>query len=401
VVLATRFFVAHNYIVEYNSVMSLFSFLKKNKESYSLVFNIGSGSISGGIIKFTAEPGENLLYYSNEKIPFQQEISVSRHLDLMKSSLDILVNRIHTEGVRLINQNLKKNLNIEKVFCVFSSPWSSSYTKTIRIKEPKTIKITEEYLNKYIDEQEKQLRLDIGSTGRVVEKKIVQMKANGYIVNDFNNKLAKDVEFSIHFTIAPEEVLQAVEKSISKTFHIQDIWCHSFSLSIFSIIRNLFPQKDDCLHIDVSEEMTDISVIHDGLMTVSASLPFGRNHYIRELSKVMNVSEEIADSMIKMKNQKIADELANLKLNVSMDKAAADWLAKIYEVLDGLKIKICLQDTIFLVASHDLAPFLKEKIERHDFSVLTLDNKKIKPPMIIDDLSFKLVLMFLDNLYKI
>jgi hypothetical protein len=38
---------------------------------------------------------------------------------------------------------------------------------------------------------------------------------------------------------------------------------------------------------------------------------------------------------------------------------------------------------------------------KHNFTVMTLENRKIKPPIVIDDLPFKLVLMFLDNLYKI
>ena len=49
---------------------------------------------------------------SKEKIPFQQEISVSKHLDLMKSSLDTLINRIHTDGVRKINQNNNQSTRI-------------------------------------------------------------------------------------------------------------------------------------------------------------------------------------------------------------------------------------------------------------------------------------------------
>ena len=105
--------------------MSLFSFFKKNKESYSLVFNIGSGSVSGGIVKFTEAPGENVTYYAKENIPFQREISVPKHLELMKSALTKLTERIQ-------KNNQKR---IDRIFYVFSSPWCASQTKVIRVKE--------------------------------------------------------------------------------------------------------------------------------------------------------------------------------------------------------------------------------------------------------------------------
>ena len=371
--------------------MSFFSFFKKNKESYSLVFNIGSGSVSGGIVKFTEAPGENVTYYAKENIPFQREISVPKHLELMKSALAKLTERIQ-------KNNQKR---IDRIFYVFSSPWCASQTKVIRIKESKAFKVTESYLNHLIDDEEKQMQKEVVKTGKVIEKKIIQVKVNGYTVNDFHNKTTKDLEVSVFFTVVPEDILNAVEEAVSKIFNVKDVWCHSFSLSIFSVVRNLFPQKEDFIHMDISEEITDISIVMDGAVVSLVSIPLGRNDFIRELSKVLGVTEEIADSQIKMHCARENDELAALKLSVAMDKAGSDWLAKITDVLDGFKNKIYVPESVFLIAGNDLTSFLKDKLEKQDFKVALLDNKKIKPPIPGNDLIFKLELMFLDNFYKI
>jgi cell division ATPase FtsA len=380
--------------------MSLFSFIKKNKESYSLVFDIGSGSISGGIVRFTEKAGVQMIHYAKEIIPFQEQISIPKHLQLMKSTLTGLASKIRTEGLSKIISK-KNNIIIDRVFYVFSSPWSDSQTKTIKIKESKPFKVTEAYLNKLIIEQEKQFQIDISKSGKIIERKIIQLKINGYEVTDFYNKSTKDLEVSVFFTVVPEDILKIVDDAVSKTFNIKSVWCHSLSLSIFSVIRDLFPQKEDFIHIDVSEEMTDISIIKDNIVASTASLPLGRNDFIRELSAVLKVTESIADSMIKMHTTQSNDQFASLKLSVAMDQAAQNWITKMYEVIDSFREKIFVSDTIFLIAHNDLTPFLKDKLQKRDFKVLLIDNKKIKPPMVGDDVVFKLELMFLDNLYKI
>jgi cell division ATPase FtsA len=381
--------------------MSFFSFLKRNKESYSLVFNIGSGSVSGGIIKFTQEVGVDVSYYIKENIPFQQEVSIPKHLDLMKEAVTALAHHIQSDGLKKINADRKGTVLIDRAFYIFSSPWSASQTKTIRIKEAKPIKLTENYINKIIDDESKQFQENVALSGTVIEKKIIQIKINGYVVSDISNKVAQDLEISVLFTVVPEKILQIVEQSISKVFNIKNIWCHSLSLATLSVIRNLFPQKEDFIQIDISEEITDISIIRNNIISSSASIPHGRNHFIRELSLAQKVTEEVADSMIRMHFSKHRDELASLKLAVTMDAVSKLWLSKVSDVLEGLKEKAYVPDSIFLIASTDLASFLKDKLEKQDYGVIAVDNNSLKSPLVKDDLILRLELMFLDNLYKI
>jgi hypothetical protein len=105
--------------------------------------------------------------------------------------------------------------------------------------------------------------------------------------------------------------------------------------------------------------------------------------------------------MIAIHLSKSHDELASLRLAVAMDQASKNWFTKITEVLNSFKQQSFISNTVFLITNNDLVDFIKEKLQKQDFEVLLIDNKKIKPPMIGDDLVFKLELMFLDNLYKI
>lgn len=366
-----------------------------------MVFNIGSGSISGGIIKFTEKVGVDVEYYVKESIPFQQEVSVAKHLDLMKEAVTALAHHIQSDGIKKIEAGKSKKVVLDRVFYLFSSPWSASQTKTIKIKEDKPVKLTENYINNIVEKEAKEFQKDMALSGTVIEKKIIQVKINGYVVNDIYNKVTQDLEISVHFTVVPEKILQLVETALSKSFNIKNIWCHSLSLATFSTIRNLFPQKEDFIHIDISEEITDISIVKGGVIASSASMPYGRNHFIRELSLAQKVTDEVSDSMIHMHFSKNRDELASLKLGVTMDAVSRTWLAKVADILEGLKEKIYVSESIFLVASTDLTFFLKDKLEKQDYKVILVDNNNLKSPLVKDDLILRLELMFLDNLYKI
>ncbi len=370
--------------------MSFFSFLKRNKENFSLVFNIGSGSVSGGLIKFTEESGVDIIHYEKEIFTYQEKIDVSKHLEYMEKALTTLAGKIKIEGKI-----------VDRAFYMFSSPWSISQTKVIKIKESKSIKITHEYINRVIDEQEKKYQTEISQAGKIIEKKIIQVKINGYVINNYLNKVTKDLEIAVFFTAVPGEILQVVDQAVSKTFHVKNIWCHSLALSLLTNIRNLFPQKPDFIYLDVSEEITDIGIVKDNIMISSASLPLGRNDFIRDLSLILKVTKPVADSMINLNCAGSNDELAALKLSVAMDNAARNWLIKIFEILDSFKEKIYVPEDLFLITNSDLSCFLKGKLEKHDFKVTLVENKKVKTNLKTDDIIYKLELMFLDNLYKI
>lgn len=369
--------------------MSLFSFSKKKiLENHSLVFNIGSGSVTGAIINFTEKPGVEIASYFEEKILFQKEVTPETHLELMKKSLSSLLEKFQ-----------KKGLKIDNVFYVFSSPWSISQTKTIKIKENKAFKLTEDYLKKIISTQAD--KAEILNHGQIIEKKITQIKANGYVVDGPNGKLIKELEVSLFLTAIPDQILKEIEDVVVKYFVVKNTICHSVSLSIFSVIRDLFPNKEDFIYLDISEEMTDLAIVKDNVVTVNVSFPLGRNEFIRRLSQKLNLTELIADSMIKMNSSKSHHEMANLNFNNAMKEVVEDWANQLQSIFAKIKQNLHLPTSVFFVANNDLTFLLKERLKAETFDVTLLEARKISSPIKIENTIFKIVLMFLDKIYKI
>lgn len=381
--------------------MSFFSFIQKNKESYSLVLNFGSGSVSGGILKFTKESGVDMVFFDKESIAYQTEVSPVRHIELMKNSLALLLKRIQAVGLKGIQKTNTKPLNIDRVFCVFSSPWCVSQTKTIRIKENSDFKLTKKYLDELVNNQKNIFESGDSKTRQIIEEKIIQLKINGYPVTNFQNKLVRDLEISVIFTFMPNDILDLINKTILGTFNIPNIWCHSSSLVFFSTLRDLFSYKNDFISLNVTEEITDIMIVKDNIIFSEVSIPIGRNHFIRELSKSLNVSEEVANSMFNLHQGNNNNKLASLQDDIKIESIISPWIDKIITTLSLQKENVYITDLLFLISRNDISLYLKNKLEKKGFDILLADYKKIKFHKHVNDLDFKLILMFLDNLYKI
>jgi len=102
-----------------------------------------------------------------------------------------------------------------------------------------------------------------------------------------------------------------------------------------------------------------------------------------------------------MRNTKSNNQLASLKDDVKLESIASVWIEKVLEILNSERERIYIPELVFLISHDDISLFLRDKLKKRDFSILLADYKKIKSHNFKSDLDFRLILMFLDNLYKI
>lgn len=376
--------------------MAFFSFGKKNRSDlnkYSLVFSINSGNVAGAIVRVTDKPGVEVINYTKIMLAVTTRATASTRLLSLQSALNTLLVRLQTNGLN--------KYSIDSAYYIFSTPWSVSQTKTIRAKENQAFKITADYLKRIIDEHEQNFQTEIAVHGRIIERKIIQYKLNGYIVDEIVGKMARELEISIFSTVIPEDILQLVEDAVSKIVRVKNNFCHSLSLSIFSVIRDIYPFRDDFVHIDMGDELTDIVVVKDGVMSTGATFPLGRNNFVQALAENQKVSITVADSMIKIQTDKNSDPLATLGQSHDLDKLVENWAARVSDVFRSISQKVYLPETLFLIVNYDLSRLFVNKLQAQGFEILSIDRKKIKLPAGQEDLIFTIGLMFLDKIYKI
>lgn len=369
--------------------MSFFWFgSKSKKESYSLVIYLSSGSVSGALVKFTEKPGIQVVNFCTEPIPFQAKMSVARHEELMKKSFQKVLAQINFE-----------NLSIQKIFHLVASPWSVSQCQTIRIRESKKVKLTTAYLQKVIDRE--LADSDFIRHNKMIERQIIQIRANGYAVNQVRGEAVSDATVSVFSTVVSNSLIHDLKSLTESSYPKAELVYHSISLPIFSVIRDLFPFREDFVYLDISEEMTDISIVKSGVIAGSVSFPFGRHQFVRELAQKTNTPEAIADSTLKNVAERSMDKMASAYVSAQVNSLIDKWTTKVVTAFDRFTENLALPQAIFFVTTNDLVFLLKDRLVKAGLEVVNLEARKITSPIKLDDTMFKIGLVFLDKIYKI
>ncbi|MBU6431551.1 MAG: hypothetical protein KGJ58_01580 [Patescibacteria group bacterium] len=354
--------------------MSFFSFSSgKNKEEVSAVFHIGSGNVNGYLVKLSKISKPEIVYAIKVPISFQKNIDLERHFSLMIKSLDSALKDIQKKGLAHLNFTGLKNHGVRSAFYILSSPWCVSQTKIIKIKKDKPFEISIDSIETVIDDQEGKFLSDDSTGGsKIIEKKIIEAKLNGYKMNEIYGKKAKDVELAFFMTSAPEYALKEVENVARKYFNFRSFDFHSSALSLFSAIRDIYSGEENFIFIDVHGELTDISIIKDNIFAESVSFPLGKNFFARQISKNFRVSMEEAFSLINLRFGDKSDSATSLKVQAAIDASLEDWLNKFHSILASLSSCMYIPRTVFMAADDEIDAFLVKKLKEEKFSQFSL-----------------------------
>src|SRR3989339_659488 len=207
---------------------SFFSSQKKGKQEIAAIFDIGSSSVGGAIVLIPGkkEDKPKILYSVREQMVFHEKLDANKFIDSMLKTLNSVVSDLEKNGLVHLNFLKIKNKAIKNAFCFFSSPWCVSQTKKIKIKKDKSFEITESLLKSIIQKEEEAfIKLESGEYSSilgknneidVMDKKIIQIKLNGYIVNNPYKKKVKEAETSFFMSLLSRDISDKIELSLEE-----------------------------------------------------------------------------------------------------------------------------------------------------------------------------------------
>ncbi|HDO23682.1 MAG TPA: hypothetical protein ENG99_00500, partial [bacterium] len=122
--------------------MSTLGFNKK-KEEVIAVFDVGSASVGGMIIKTCPESKPEVITNARIPIDFLLDVNFEAFWRCARNSLKKVIAELLKDSPR----------GVDKIFCTFSSPWFISQTRIIKVKREKSFEITDDFLKKLIDNE--------------------------------------------------------------------------------------------------------------------------------------------------------------------------------------------------------------------------------------------------------
>ena len=379
----------------YNLDMNWF-FNRSRENETVVIFDVGSSSIGAALAYLQSGKPPSILLSIREDIPFSSEVDPERFLLLMLATFEEISVKIHDlalKRLREIPSALSKTPG--RVACVLASPWYAVSTNIVSDKRKDKFDITERYIEEKTAEAAKVLQSKLptlifaklfSGAKKIIEKKIVKIELDGYEVTRAVGKKASSFDVSVFISIAPSQVVDEIKNKIGKLWPKSEINFHSFALMAFATLRDLFPQYNDFIFIDVNGEETDVTVVKDGVAGKNNAFQAGKSTLVRSIVKAFpDISRPLALSLIQNANQepRIGEKIKNC-----LTETKKAWEKLFYDTLNQFSEEMFLPRQIFLAVDEDVSTifsgFIKEgkynqfTLSSDPFNIMLLDHDKIK-----------------------
>jgi len=345
---------------------------KKEGQNFIAVFDIGSASVGGAFVLLETGKPPQVVFTTRIAIPFQKELNFQRFFMAMQKTL---------EDVFIAMKKAGGEVAIDHAFCVLASPWYASQTRLVRYRPEKVPFVVSEKLVQELIEREvaafRNSRLFASSRidnalPEIMESKNIQMKLNGYETKKPYGQRADELRIALYLSMIPPNILSSIEDAIVKFWNTRHVHLNSFSYIAYDIIRDLFPLESTFLFLDISGELTDVSLVKDGVLTESISFPVGKNMLIRAIMHGKKAPAEIAQSDLSLFLRDSLSGEHSGKVGEFIDAAKQEWLSFFEDGLSKFAEDFPIPPLVFYTGDEDIAPWYKDRILEARFSTFTI-----------------------------
>lgn len=378
------------------------SFFKKPEEEIVAIFDIGNGSIGGALVKLTTHGVPVILYTHREPIAFAPQPSAKYLMSSMLKMLQIVTDNLTKEGLKRVKASFFGSHKLRDAFCVFASPWYVSQTKVIHEEKDTAFSVSAGTMNSLIKKEQDQFNEEIksgkyeqifGPDTQLLEKKIVNVKLNGYQIHNPAGKKAKELELTLFSSFISKEIIKGVEETIHKSFAVRSVNHFSYGFVSWNASKVLFPDIHDHFFFDVSSETTDISLVSRDILIETISFPMGKSELLRNVVRELNIAPDVALSSLSMYFSDQIDPRFKEKLGAILSPVSEKWHNSCVLALKQFQKIYALPKAAFVTADLDTSKFFLKTLEKEFPAELNIVGNKLSVSVIGADTVQKFIEM--------
>lgn len=352
--------------------MSFLSHLFNKKDEHVLVLDIGSASVTGAFITLQ---NNNVVITASAT----SEIKVLPEVEPLRFEKEM------EEALNRVLSMLKKitHTKPQHISVYLSSPWYTSQVRVAKISRKTPFVVTKKMLDDVVARELKAFEAETrkhteGSQEelKTIESKLVGVTLNGYMVDDPVGVSARDLELSIFLSIAPMRTLSGIKKLVMDKCSHASIDFGSFLGAAYIVLRDHLHQEQDYLFVDIGGEVTDVTLVRDGVPRRTVSFPRGRNFMLRSLSKGLNRSITESVSICRLYMEGKVEESLRASCEKILTNTKNEWLESFQEAIFSVSNELSLPDTLCLACQDDVTPWFSEVVKREEFHQYTLTEKE-------------------------
>lgn len=370
--------------------MAFLSFLGNQKEEVVLLVDIGNGTITAAFAGFKKGSKPRFIHSTKTSFPIMESPESAELIVSMNTGLESVLSILTKEGLTSKSWgNIPKK--ISKALVTFSSPWFILNTKHLHLAQENMFVITKSFLDDVVSKEEKIFEQELIKTNpgikpdsfEIIEKSVVHSKINGYTVESSLGKKTKVFDAFLCMSIVGKGALDNVRNTLLHHFHVpkEKILVHTFPLVSFSVVRDMYLEVFDFLLMDITSEVTDISLVQNGVITKLGSFPSGRNFLIRQIIKTFNASPEIAESTLHLYTDKKLDDENTRLMEEVLINTEKEWSIYLENSLTDLSADMSLPSHVYITADPDVTSIYNDflKLQKTDATAYFRQNAQIVP----------------------
>lgn len=339
------------------------------------LFDIGSSSVGGALFYLRKSSPPHIVFSIREPIALDKKFDFDKFFSSTLKALDGVAEKLARSGKG----------NPKKFFCAVSSPWYGSQTRVVRFEKDTPFVFTAAMADELTQKEAASFHQEHASVyamsgGKVLPIELKNMKTmlNGYPTSSPLNQKAREVEMTIFLSMSSENFLKKIQNVVIKHFHRDEVKFASFAFISFAVARQMFPEKDAFLLVDIGGELTDLSLIKHDVISASVSFPKGLNFMTREIANTLKCSFEEARSLLSIYQSGHASAPMEKKLESLIEKLKREWLDGFQQSLASLSHDISLPPVIFVTVEREFGEFFSDIIKTEQFSQYTLTESKFE-----------------------
>ncbi len=243
----------------------------------------------------------------------------------------------------------KHKEKIERVFCIIGQGFSDSESTVISKTFEKPTRIDQNLLNKL-----KESKIE----PEAIENEVLSTKVNGYLITKPIGKEALTLEIAVFKSKALPGVMDELKENIIGSNKKMTV--HSFPYVLFKTFNQF-------LAMEIGRNITTFTSFDDSNQFQTATMDLGINDFIQVIKEKLNVDENVAETLFKMRNEKTLDEDGTKKLNDALLETRKKWTSEIYKTFFELRKGTSLPNKIIIFVSDDWKMFFDDLVRNNDY----------------------------------
>ena len=333
--------------------------MKTDNIQHYILFDINSSTI--GVLVFEKmidEKGKKTIYH--QVFTKRKEITGGYELDAK-----VFLGRTLSTFGELAGLAHKYSGNeIAEIYINIASPWVSSQKRIVHFEKGKEFIFTKEIADSIIEKELKESLKrthDFREQGdlAIIERRTVDVFLNGYSAKNPYGVLTQDVDIHSLISVMSKTTKDAFSHVVEKAFHQEPTYFSNIFMNYEAIV-SLFPHENNITVMDVSGEMTEISLIVDDHLRKVGTIPVGSRAVVQHLGENLNIPFVKAESLIQMYNENHLDEQYRQTIEKVMKESFYVWFKPLYSFLDEVSMEYLIPETISLLTPEKMQGWFNE-----------------------------------------